>query len=68
MLLPGYSIQRVVGGEEPFRLSVALQLATGNFGVRGGSTGSMNSRLPVPKVGRIDPLPLAGQPEIPVLR
>ena len=44
MLLPGYSIQRVYAGEEPYRLAVALQLATGNFGVLGGSTGSLNER------------------------
>ena len=46
MLLPGYSIQRVFAGEEPYRLTVALQLATGNFGVLGGSTGSLNNRCP----------------------
>ena len=45
MLLPGYSIQRVYAGEEPYRLAVALQLATGNFGVPGGSTGSLNNAL-----------------------
>jgi anaerobic selenocysteine-containing dehydrogenase len=38
MLLPGFSIQRVFAGEETFRLAVALQVATGNFGARGGST------------------------------
>ncbi len=53
MLLPGYSIQRVHAGEETYRLAVALQIATGNFGIRGGSTGSLNNRLPTPKVGRI---------------
>ena len=56
MLLPGYSIQRVRGGEEPYRLTLALQLATGNFGLLGGSTGSLNNRLPTPRVGSIDPL------------
>ncbi len=68
MLFPGYSIQRVYAGEETFRLTVALQLATGNFGVRGGSTGSINSRLPAPKVGKLPVPVLANQPEVPVLR
>ncbi|MDP2791525.1 MAG: molybdopterin-dependent oxidoreductase, partial [Rectinemataceae bacterium] len=53
MLLPGYSIQRTFAGEDTYRLSAALQLATGNFGIRGGSTGSLNNRLPVPRIGRI---------------
>ena len=56
MLFPGYSIQRVFAGEEPYRLAAALQLATGNFGRRGGSTGSMNNRLPGPRVGSL-PVP-----------
>ncbi len=67
MLLPGYSIQRVRGGEEPYRLTLALQLATGNFGILGGSTGSLNNRLPSPRVGTIDPLDVEGRPELPVL-
>ncbi len=67
MLLCGYSIQRVRGGEEPYRLAVALQLATGNFGLPGGSTGSLNNRLPSPRVGAIDPLDVPGRPELPVL-
>ncbi|MBE0699947.1 MAG: molybdopterin-dependent oxidoreductase, partial [Anaerolineaceae bacterium] len=46
MLIPGYSIQRVYAGEEPIRLAIALQLATGNFGKVGGSTGSLNNLLP----------------------
>ena len=48
MLFPGYSIQRVFAGEEPYRLTVALQAATGNFGIRGGSTGVNNRLLPGP--------------------
>ena len=68
MLVPGFSIQRVHAGEETYRLAVALQLATGNFGARGGSTGSMNNCLPRPRVGTMDPLPLPGQPAVPVLR
>ena len=31
-LLPGLSIQRAWGGEEPVRLAIALQVATGNLG------------------------------------
>jgi anaerobic dimethyl sulfoxide reductase subunit A len=68
MLIPGFSIQRVFAGEESYRLAVALQLATGNFGVRGGSTGSMNNCLPTPRVGTIDALAPAGQPGVPVLQ
>ncbi len=68
MLIPGYSIQRVEGGEETFRLTVALQLATGNFGLCGGSTGSPNNCLPVPRVGRIDPRARPGGPSVSVLR
>lgn len=70
MLLPGYSIQRVYAGEETYRLSVTLQVASGNFGVRGGSTGSLNSRLPTPRVGEmpIPALPADQQPTLPVVR
>ena len=53
LLLPGYSIQRSANGEETMRLCVALQLASGNFSLDGGSTGSLNNRLPKPRVGRI---------------
>jgi anaerobic dimethyl sulfoxide reductase subunit A len=68
MLLPGYSIQRVHAGEDTFRLAIALQIATGNFGKRGGSTGSLNNRLPNPQVGTL-PVPfILDQPVIPVLR
>jgi len=58
MLIPGYSIQRVYAGEEPIRLAVALQLATGNTGKVGGSTGSLNNLLPGPRVGTL-PIPPA---------
>lgn len=68
LLLPGYSIQRVYAGEETFRLTVALQIATGNFGVRGGSTGAINSRLPVPRIGRLPVPNLPDQPNLPVQR
>ena len=67
MLIPGFSIQRVHAGEETYRLTVALQLATGNFGMRGGSTGSMNNCLPTPRVGTLAPLAPPGQLHVPVL-
>jgi anaerobic dimethyl sulfoxide reductase subunit A len=68
MLFPGLSIQRVYAGEESYRLSVALQVATGNFGQRGGSTGSMNNFLPRPRVGKIDVLPGPELAHVPTLR
>jgi anaerobic dimethyl sulfoxide reductase subunit A len=68
MLFPGYSIQRVYAGEETYRLTVALQLATGNFGKLGGSTGSINSFLPGARVGKLETPSLPDQPEAPTLR
>lgn len=53
MLIPGYSIQRTELGEEAMRLCLALQIASENFGLPGGSTGSINNKLPGPKVGSI---------------
>lgn len=71
MLVPGYSIQRVLNGEESYRLSVALQIASGNFGIAGGSTGSLNNCLPFLRQGSLpdleDSLPLSN-PRVPVLR
>ena len=68
MLIPGYSIQRTSSGEEAIRLCVALQLATGNFGLPGGSTGGLNNRMPGPRVGRIDEGDGSGNVKVPVLR
>ncbi|MGC8780176.1 MAG: molybdopterin-containing oxidoreductase family protein, partial [Anaerolineae bacterium] len=69
MLFPGYSIQRVFAGEEPYRLTVALQVATGNFGRRGGSTGAINNMLPTPRVGHLPvPAAMAAQPAVPIVR
>ena len=68
MLIPGYSIQRVRAGEEAYRLGAALQLATGNFGVPGGSTASINNRLPGPRIGGLDDLAKGDEPSFPVLR
>ena len=68
MLFPGYSIQRVFAGEEPYRLSVALQVATGNFGQRGGSTGGINNRISTPRVGKLPVPAIAPQPSLPMVR
>ncbi|MBN1399900.1 MAG: molybdopterin-dependent oxidoreductase [Anaerolineae bacterium] len=51
-LLPGLSIQRTVGGEEATRMAIALQVATGNVGIPGGS-GAVASGLPGPRLGTI---------------
>jgi anaerobic dimethyl sulfoxide reductase subunit A len=67
MLVPGYSIQRVRDGEETFRLTVALQVATGNFGIPGGSTGSLNNRLPTPRAGSLPAID-RGSPTVPIVR
>ena len=67
MLFPGFSIQRVFAGEDSYRLTVALQIATGNFGLRGGSTGSMNNLLPPVKVGQLGVPAIPGLPEVPVV-
>ncbi|MEM5775059.1 MAG: molybdopterin-dependent oxidoreductase, partial [Anaerolineaceae bacterium] len=67
-LLPGYSIQRTIGGEESFRMLIALQTALGNVGQLGGSTGDLNNRLPKPRLGRM-PIPdIGAQPSVPVLQ
>jgi len=53
-LIPGLSIQRTIGGEEAIRMAIALQVATGNLGVLGGSTGGLTwGRLPSPRIGAI---------------
>jgi molybdopterin guanine dinucleotide-containing S/N-oxide reductase-like protein len=74
MLFPGYSIQRVAYGEEAMRLTVALQLATANSGVPGASAGSLNNRLPGPKIGKMSDVPALADAErlftakVPILR
>ena len=53
-LLPGLSLQRTIGGEEAVRLAVSLQVATGNVGVLGGSSGAnILNKLPLPRCGNI---------------
>ena len=65
-LIPGLSIQRTIGGEEAIRMSVALQTATGNIGVPGGSTGSsVFGRLPDPRCPRIAIPPGPPPPGVP---
>jgi len=68
MLIPGYSIQRTEAGEEVARLCVALQLATGNFGIPGGSTGSLNNRLPGPRIGMLGEGDGSRNSHVPILR
>jgi len=53
-LIPGLSIQRTIGGEEATRIAIALQVATGNLGILGGSSGSpIWNELPYPRMGKI---------------
>lgn len=70
-LIAGLSIQRTMGGEEAVRLGVALQVATGNLGVPGGSPGTnIWGRLPAPRCGRLT-VPASDGPmtaQIPVYR
>lgn len=68
LLLPGYSIQRSTYGEEAARLCIALQLASGSFGKKGGSTGSLNNRLPSPRLGSMPPVVGAEHRPVKLLR
>jgi anaerobic dimethyl sulfoxide reductase subunit A len=68
-LIPGLSIQRTIGGEEAIRMAVALQVATGNFGKLGGSSGALAwGRLPAPKCGALIAQIRKKHPAIPVYR
>lgn len=65
-ILPGLSLQRAMGGEEAARMPVALQLATGNIGVPGGSSGGIFwGAMPGPRCPSL-PLVPHGDPSIPV--
>ena len=56
-IIPGLSIQRTMGGEEAYRMSIALQAVTGNIGKRGGSSGGrVHNALPHPQCGGIKPI------------
>ncbi len=66
-LIPGPSIQRTIGGEEAIRMAIALQVATGNIGVLGGSSGALAwGRLPGPRVGMIEVPPARHLAAVPV--
>ncbi len=56
-LLPGLSLQRAIGGENLDRMGAVLQLATGNTGRLGGSSGSSRwNSLEKPRLGKL-PVP-----------
>lgn len=68
-LIPGLSIQRTLGGEEAYRFTYALQAATGNIGITGGSSGGcIWGRLPVPRMYFVFFPAIAGYPAVPVYR
>jgi anaerobic dimethyl sulfoxide reductase subunit A len=61
-LVPGLSMQRTWGGEEPVRLAIALQVATGNLGRLGGSSGGRTwGGLPHP---RFEGIPVPPNPVV----
>jgi anaerobic dimethyl sulfoxide reductase subunit A len=66
-LLPGLSIQRTVGGEEATRMAIALQAATGNVGIPGGSN-AVAAELPGPRCGTITVPSAADRVNVPVYR
>lgn len=56
-LLPGLALQRAIGGENIDRMGAVLQLATGNTGRLGGSTGSSTwNKMEKPRLGKL-PVP-----------
>lgn len=66
-LLPGLSLQRAISGENLDRMGAVLQLATGNTGRLGGSTGSSRwnslekpclGQLPVPENPLVKSVPV----------
>ncbi|NLE76995.1 MAG: molybdopterin-dependent oxidoreductase [Chloroflexi bacterium] len=68
-LITGFSIQRTVGGEDAWRMAVALQVASGNLGRLGGTSGGhFINGLPRVLVGSVAVPPKAGSASIPVLR
>ncbi len=68
-LIPGLSIQRTVGGEEAIRLAIALQLATGNLGQPGGTTGGLTwGKLPTPRMGSMPLPPNSARASVPVVQ
>ena len=68
-LIPGPSIQRTIGGEEAIRMAIALQTATGNLGILGGSSGALTwGRLPHPRMGSLPVPPNPVSASVPVYR
>lgn len=68
-LIPGLSIQRTVGGEEAIRLAIALQVATGNLGRHGGSSGALTwDKMPQPRMAGMPVPPNPAGAAIPVVR
>jgi anaerobic dimethyl sulfoxide reductase subunit A len=68
-LIPGLSIQRTLGGEEAYRMAFALQAATGNIGIPGGSSGGcIWARLPIPRMHFVFFPAVSEQPSVPVYR
>ena len=68
-LLPGWSLQRALGGEETYRFTVALQAATGNTGQMGGSSGGeFKGMLPKPHIPQMPVPDISRFPLIPVLK
>jgi anaerobic dimethyl sulfoxide reductase subunit A len=68
-LLPGLSIQRILGGEETYRFTVALQAATGNIGIPGGSSGGeFWGKLPAVAFPSLPVPDTSSLPAIPVYR
>ncbi len=66
-LLSGLSVQRTIGGENTDRLGAVLQLATGNFGVPGGSPGcGLWTKIPHPRCGSMKVPPNPGVRAVPV--
>ncbi|MBW1962826.1 MAG: molybdopterin-dependent oxidoreductase [Deltaproteobacteria bacterium] len=72
-LLPGLSIQRALGGEETYRFAVALQAATANIGILGGTSGAefwgklpvpFFPQMPVPAPALFHPIPVYRWPDI----
>ncbi len=68
-LIPGLSIQRAIGGEDASRFAMALQVASGNVGKLGGSTGGNTwGRLPGPRCGALRAPQGMSSPALPVYR
>jgi molybdopterin guanine dinucleotide-containing S/N-oxide reductase-like protein len=66
-ILPGLSVQRILGGEDTNRLLAMLQLAAGNTGKIGGSAGAGQwNKVPKPRCGRLPVPPNPAESCVPV--